>query len=160
MADPRETELDPDRHQRLARDLSALTAPPFDIPRRVDEAVLAQARETLAPSRLPRRASRRWLGWAAAAAAIGLVGWVACVLGPRPSAPPGARTGATVARSVATGDLDGNGRVDILDAFGLARALAAQTVPATADMNGDGLVDHADVEIIAIRAVRLDEGAG
>ncbi len=57
-------------------------------------------------------------------------------------------------------DLDWNGRIDILDAFALARRLESSDVPAGADLTGDGVVDRADVEAIAVRAVALPTGAG
>jgi hypothetical protein len=57
------------------------------------------------------------------------------------------------------GDVDGNGRVDVLDAFKLARFVES---PGGADMqwdiNGDGTVDSADVDAVAFSAVRLKEG--
>ena len=56
-------------------------------------------------------------------------------------------------------DIDGNGRVDILDAFVLARRLktSAAIQPAW-DVTGDGRVDVADVDAIAMAAVRLSKG--
>ena len=57
-------------------------------------------------------------------------------------------------------DLDHNGRVDILDAFHLARQLDADIAPAAGDINSDGRIDRADVEAIAMKAVTLTQGAG
>ena len=56
------------------------------------------------------------------------------------------------------GDLDQSGRVDILDAFALARQLDSDVVPTHGDFNGDGIVDRADVDAIAMAAVRLPDG--
>ena len=56
-------------------------------------------------------------------------------------------------------DIDGNGRVDILDAFRLARSIEARgPVDRKWDLNGDGRVDQADVDLVACAAVRLDQG--
>jgi hypothetical protein len=54
-------------------------------------------------------------------------------------------------------DLNHDGRVDILDAFQLARELRAGKKPAV-DLNGDGVVDERDADVIATRAVSLEKG--
>jgi hypothetical protein len=56
-------------------------------------------------------------------------------------------------------DLNGDGVVDMLDAFALARELARD--PASQprlDLNGDGVVDERDVQALAAHAVRLTPG--
>ncbi len=53
-------------------------------------------------------------------------------------------------------DIDGNARIDILDAFALARAAQAGKAPAAWDQNGDGVVNGADADVIARIAVALD----
>ena len=56
-------------------------------------------------------------------------------------------------------DLDHSGRVDILDAFALARRLASPgQIDLQWDMNGDGVVDERDVDVVARAAVRLPTG--
>jgi len=56
-------------------------------------------------------------------------------------------------------DIDGSGRVDILDAFTLARVLdERRAVERKWDVTGDGKVDRADVDAVAMSAVRLDKG--
>lgn len=55
-------------------------------------------------------------------------------------------------------DLDRSGRVDVLDAFLLARKLAAGTAGPEFDLNGDGVVDRRDVDLAANQAVRLPSG--
>jgi hypothetical protein len=53
-------------------------------------------------------------------------------------------------------DIDGNGVVDVLDAFALARKLRAhESLPAAGDFNQDGAVDDADVELVMAKAVDL-----
>ena len=55
--------------------------------------------------------------------------------------------------------IDGSGRVDILDAWALARRLRAPANGgAGMDVNGDGRVDRGDVDAVAMVAVRLDRG--
>ena len=66
-------------------------------------------------------------------------------------------TGGTSA--IAREDINRDGRVDILDAFQLARELGSGQKPAPGlDLNGDGVVDSRDVEIIAVQAVKLGKG--
>jgi hypothetical protein len=63
-------------------------------------------------------------------------------------------------------DIDQNGRVDILDAFKLARHIESAGSAEESlslrkqgwDINGDGLVNHDDVDTVAFAAVRLDKG--
>ena len=56
-------------------------------------------------------------------------------------------------------DLDRDGRVDILDAFAVARQLKqGGTRNLQLDVNGDGVVDERDVAAIAARAVKLEQG--
>jgi hypothetical protein len=68
----------------------------------------------------------------------------------------GTRARGTFARE----DLNHDGRVDILDAFDLARTLKTRpglTSPVM-DVNGDGVVDERDVTSLAARAVQLPKG--
>ncbi len=138
----------------LARDLAALGSRHFEVPGDIDDAVMAAARSALSERRRAGRNARRWAQWTAAAAGLGLVVWIGSLLSTRPV---GLRE---VSRQVASapGDLDRSGRVDILDAFVLARQLDSDIAPAAGDFNGDGRIDHADVDAIAMAAVRLTEG--
>ena len=53
-------------------------------------------------------------------------------------------------------DVDGNGVVDIRDAFVIARALRSTAAPPSRfDVNGDRVVDERDVELAAHAAVAL-----
>src|SRR6185369_1280179 len=53
-------------------------------------------------------------------------------------------------------DINRDGRVDVLDAFALARRIeTGGTLDPRWDINGDGRVDRADVNVIAARAVNL-----
>ena len=62
-----------------------------------------------------------------------------------------------IAQAADRHDLDGNGRVNILDAFVLARHVESAAVPRGQwDLNGDGLVDRNDVDLVAMAAVALN----
>lgn len=91
-------------------------------------------------------AVRRWAVWGGVAVTMIAVGALVWLGGdPRLAARPE--------------DLNGDGVVDMLDAFALAREL--QHAPAShpqPDLNGDGVVDERDVQALAGRAVRLDQG--
>ena len=145
---------DPQDLPDLARDLAALGSQRIEVPSDIDDAVMAAARSALSERRRAGRNARRWAQWTAAAAGLALVVWIGSLLSTRPV---GLRD---VSRQVASapGDLDRSGRVDILDAFVLARQLESGIAPAAGDFNGDGRIDHADVDAIAMAAVRLTEG--
>ena len=91
-------------------------------------------------------AVRRWAAWGGVAVtmiAVGALVWL------------GGRTSLTARPE----DLNGDGVVDMLDAFALAREL--QHDPASHpqfDLNGDGVVDERDVQALAARAVSLETG--
>ena len=138
----------------LARDLAALGRRDFEVPGDIDDAVMAAARSALSERRRGRFAARRWARWTAAAAGLAMVVWIGSVLTRQPVVQPTALRSA----ALTPGDLDRSGRVDILDAFALARQLDSDVAPTNGDFNGDGLIDHADVDAIAMAAVRLTEG--
>jgi hypothetical protein len=120
----------------------------------VDRAVLEAARNHLSP-RETRRAfqSRRWLFWPGIATACALLGWLTHHA-VRTVAPPSTATGV-----FAREDINRDGRVDILDAFALARQVRLRSGhEATLDFNGDGVVDERDAEWLAARAVVLEKG--
>lgn len=114
--------------EALRRLAERLRPPPLEVPAEVDRAILAAA------ARRPSRA--RWWVPAAAAAAVLL---------------------AVALRERVPGDVDGSGRVDILDAYLLALRLERGAgANARLDVNGDGVVDRADVERIARMSVAVD----
>jgi hypothetical protein len=94
----------------------------------------------------------RFMPWAAAAAAILLLAAI-----PQFFKQPA--TGPARDSAFARGDLNHDGRVDILDAFALARQLKqGETRNLQLDVNGDGVVDERDVATLAARAVKLGQG--
>jgi hypothetical protein len=144
---------DLDRHvsDRLRKDLRGLFEPPGAVPARVDKIVLDQAERRLAkPRRLIIRL--RWAAGVTAAAAVIALGVI--LLNPQSAIRNPQSVGPALAGERA--DVDGNGRVDILDAFRLARSIEAHG-PADPqwDLNGDGRIDKDDVDLVARAAVRL-----
>lgn len=127
-----------------------------EVPQAVEERILLEARRAADRTR-KRRTSMRRLRLAAAAAGILLALGIA-----RPWRYLANDRPHRYARSaVCAADIDGNGAVDILDAFTLARHLESRkpTKPVW-DLNGDGLVDYADVDAVAAAAVAIDGSKG
>jgi len=123
---------------RAAASKTALLVPPS-----TDEALLTRAREHFAEvRRRPNHFSRVW--WTAAAACIALAAIAGLSLFQR--------------THYEQADVDHSGQVDILDAFALARRLQQGSATGP-DMNGDGMVNKADVDAIAARAVKLKKGS-
>ncbi len=149
----------PDRpdHEALRRGLRSLYRAP-DVPAEVDDAILARARRELCGA--PTAATGPTISWGlgravALAASILLVVAVLAVwwVARRPASPDDTLT----ADARAAEDLDGNGVVDIRDAFLLARELeAGEPVASDRDFDGNGLVDCADVDHVAAVAVALE----
>ena len=142
-----ETPFDDELPSRLADALAGLyPAPP--VPGSVDERILNSARAHLARSAhwRRRRMALRWGGSLAAAAASAAAIFLFLH---HPEQKP-----------ALAGDVNGDGRVDILDAYlvahTLANAKAGQTLPATWDVNHDGVVDEKDVQWIANAAVHVN----
>jgi hypothetical protein len=126
---------------KFVEDIKKLYRASVSVPPEVDRAILDKASQKLILSR-KRIRILRWAGSVAAAAAIIIF---ACLLffNTRPT----------------PADIDGNGRVDILDAFKLAKQIQSATTPEKKwDLNGDGLVNKDDVDIVANTAVSLDKG--
>jgi hypothetical protein len=158
---------DPSRHSpedppRLAAALMRLHAVSANVPAERDEAMRRairthfdqMARESGETSR--RRRILPWLagagGLSGLAAAIALAIWLGRFASPpRTVTPP-----ATIARAQPA-DIDGSGRIDILDAFALARMLESNQASAAVarDLTGDGAIDQRDVDAIALQAVAL-----
>ena len=145
----------------FARDLKALLAPMSVIPPTTDQAILAHTRR----QRVGRRRKRLLLRWAVPpAAAAAVVMWVVF----NPFVTPDVEdsllfeaAGPLATRQLADHrDIDGNGRVDILDALALARNIKDNRVAEQPwDFNGDGAIDRQDVDTVAQSAVSLNKGA-
>ena len=173
---------------QLSEDLNALFKPASPVPPEIDRAIMDKARQHLV-RRSRQRTWLRWAGPAASAAAAAVIifavvsntgrqpgsavletakGPDSSVLIPDqvPAQPEmynsysvGTFKALKTARAHISVDIDGNGRVDILDAFKLARDIeSAEKTEMKWDINGDGFVNRSDVDFIAFAAVRLDKG--
>jgi len=146
----------------LHEDLRGLFNSGLSVPAEVDRAIIDVAH------RLLIRSGRRhpWPRWAAVAAAAAAVIIFAVVLETRFSRVSDTNSTSDksawapeAAKSGLAGDIDGNGRVNILDAFKLARRIeSAGATEGKWDINGDGLVNRDDVDFVAFAAVRLNKG--
>lgn len=55
-------------------------------------------------------------------------------------------------------DIDGNGRINIIDAYLLDRRLmGGEDLPEKLDLNGDGYINDADIKIVADTSVALEK---
>ncbi|MHC4509588.1 MAG: dockerin type I domain-containing protein [Planctomycetota bacterium] len=143
---------------KFSAELNSLFTPPLPVPPEVDRAVLDRVHKHFVRP-VPaegRRRRFRWAGlWRLAAAAAVVILAFSLDLTKEPG-PAMDQPALTKAQAV---DIDGNGRVDILDAFTLARRIeSAGSTEEHWDINGDGLVDVEDVDMVAFAAVRLDKG--
>ena len=141
---------------KLSADLNALFEPQVGVPPEVDRAVMDRAYKHLAPlqSGKGKRLRIHW-GWRIAAAAAVII--LAFSLDLTKQTGP-TTDSFSLSKAQAT-DIDRNGRVDILDAFKLARHIeSAGRTETEWDFNGDGLIDRNDVDVVANAAVRLDKG--
>jgi len=125
----------------LAVELKRAARPPSpEIPAEIDARIRAMAH-----GRSRRAAYFGWPGLVAAAASVLLAAGVLWGVRAR-------RTGLAM-------DIDGSGRVDIVDAYLLSRRLKSrEDVPSSWDVDRDGEVGEADVSLVARRAVALAEG--
>ena len=116
------------------------------VPLAIDEAVLGRASEHLKHHAKRRPHWKSLAPWAAIAASLTFGALCVHTLSKR-----GIKSASFVGE-----DFNRDGRVDILDAFGLARQIeSGATIEARWDINGDGQVSRADVQAIAVRAVSV-----
>jgi hypothetical protein len=147
--------LDPGSAPRLGQVLRAMHEMRKPVPGSVDDRILYEARTHLRRAEENKRVLRfpAWLAWAAAVVlGLGLI-FLLRWEGRSPAA-----------RVVMREDIDRNGQVDILDAFALALRLQqglrgdGQGGPDVNDVNTDGVFDQRDIDYVAARAVRLNQG--
>lgn len=136
---------------RLVRELKGTFGRPPAIPPELAALLQreVQARLRLASPPSPGRVQPfpRWLAAAAAIVAAAVVTWFPVGSGKR-----GLSQQA---------DLNGDGQVDILDSYQLARRLQqGRKVEPALDLNGDGVVDAKDVEVLTTRIVQLGKEKG
>lgn len=131
-------------------DLGVLFSTDKPVPPEVDRVIVGMGRRHLMASKRRRLPVLRWVG---AAAAVVLLALGLSFLGSE------TERSSELAGYVVRTDVDRNGRVNILDAFALARHVEGTDPKATKwDFNDDGSVDHKDVDLVAFAAVRLDKG--
>lgn len=152
-------DLDLQVSPKFAEDLSALFEFKHPVPPEVDRAVSERIHKHFVIEKTAEGERRRipWAAlWKVAAAAAVVIFAFSLDLTKKPD--PATNRRPVLDEAQAT-DIDLNGRVDILDAFKLARQIEnADHIETRWDMNGDGLVDHRDVDKVALAAVRLDKG--
>ncbi len=136
--------------EKLVAVLQRSRSEPIFVPPAVDETILRAARNHLAPETQARFRWRPFLSWLAAATAV-IVAVALHFARFNPSTP-------TNPAAFAKEDINHDGRVDILDAFAVARQLKHGPVSdRRLDVNGDGVVDERDTQMIATEAVKLDK---
>ena len=144
------SEIDPNPFPMLKAELRRLSDLPVAVAPEMDEAILAAARRSYR-TRLRRWAWARRLAVGAAAAAIIAIGIRLFVTTPNPAA-----NSLTHPQLAQVADINHDGKVDILDAYTLARHIARHDPLDHAwDINGDGVVDQKDIDLIASLAVQV-----
>jgi len=141
---------------RFSNDLKALFQPHVGVPPEVDRAVMDRAHKHFAPlqSGTGRRLRVHWAWRIAAAAAVIILAFSLDL-----TKQGGPTTDSFSLSETQDVDIDRNGRVDILDAFKLAKHIESAGPAETEwDFNGDGLIDRSDIDVVALAAVRLDKG--
>ena len=141
---------------KLSADLNSLFQPQVGVPPEVDRAVMDRAYKHFAGIKsIKGRILRIHWAWRIAAAAAVIIFAFSLDL----TQQTGPVTDSISLNETQVADIDRNGRVDILDAFKLARHIeTAGPVETEWDINGDGLIDRSDVDVVALAAVRLDKG--
>jgi len=157
---------------KFSEDLNTLFKPQFSVPPELDRAIMDKVHQHFIPKHWRHRIFRHISLWRVAAAAAVIIFAFSLNLTQEPG-PTTSQSNLVEAQAI---DIDRNGRVDILDAFKLARHIESadrtktnlSPVSSTGqalreqgwDINGDGLVDRNDVDLVALSAVRLDKNKG
>jgi hypothetical protein len=144
----RRDDEEPQAPRRLVAYLEELSTRRVFVPPTIDEAILRTAQQHL---RKPEPARKgfcfaRFFRWTLAMACLVLLGTMLLFLRPQ--------------TNYAREDLNRDNRVDILDAFQLARALQSVNPSSVQDLNGDGTVNQTDVDLLAQESVKLEKGRG
>lgn len=165
--------------QEVVAELKRQSASPVTVPADFDAAILADARMILSRSRpRPQRSRSGWRKWTLGTMTVGSLaaGLLVAAVWPwgnrqqelmeeriaesswaeeRATADAVAVASVQVERAVSQ-DIDQNGRINILDAFALARQMdSSHSGDLSADQNGDGHLDKTDIDLIAMSAVTL-----
>ena len=136
---------------KLSEDLNALFKPQFSVPPELDRAIMDQANRRLVQRHWRHRIFHHISLWRIAAAAAVII----FVFSLNLTQKPGPTTTSSIIVEAQAVDIDRNGRVDILDAFKLARHIESADAEKKWDINGDGFVNRKDVDLVASAAVSL-----
>lgn len=128
---------------------------PLDIPAEIDLSILSGARRSYQKRRRASMlATRIGVGLAAAA----MIAMAVRVFVPSSAVRAPVASSAQRLPLTQAADVNHDGRVDILDAYVLARKIARhETLDPMWDLNGDGAIDQKDVDLIAGLAVQSAE---
>lgn len=160
---PESTE--PNLPEEVTSELKRMFRPSIEISEAVDKAVMADAQNILAPGvrvspHRPAPGMGRWAFGLVAAGSLAAV--LVLVMLPNNPQPNGVAENAQSVEAmnstpeyVAKRDIDGNGRVDILDAYTLSRMIEDSTAGISKDQNNDNILDDNDVNLVAETAVTL-----
>jgi hypothetical protein len=132
-----------------------------EIPESVDDIVLGHIKEKGREIRRARKIVRLFPRWEWAAAAV--MGVLVCVVSFYLFFRPDRSVNTAFNKNIelmsaeqSPKDLDGNGRIDIIDAYIIDRRLASgDAMPEKMDLNGDGNINHADMVAIVNSAVSV-----
>lgn len=146
--------LDFQLSDEFKKDLGNLFKPGDSVPPEIDRAILDKATIRIFGRKKRYRIIRR-IGTVAATAAVIILAFSLDL-----SKKPKTQAPATSLAQTVSFDIDQSGRVDILDAFKLARNIESnQTgIERGLDMNNDGTIDRKDIDTVALAAVALDKG--
>lgn len=158
MPERDERQPEPTFPDRLAEDLRSLARVDLPVPGEIEDELVAMARGRLSRRGRMRLHVRR-AGPLAAAAGLAITAWIGLWWmrggGTGPVVPQPGR-----ARVASVLDIDASGRVDVLDAFIIARALhQGGMIDSAWDVTGDGTVSSLDVDAIAAAAVSIVKGS-
>jgi Dockerin type I domain len=141
---------------RLAREIRDLARVDVIVPSQIEDDLHAEALRRLSPRNVRRLRFGRGLRRAAplaAAAGLAMTAWVGFRAFNTSSSGPGPMVDPAPFLAM---DLDASGRIDILDAFLIARTIrAGGPLQGAWDVTGDNAVDQRDADAIAAAAVSL-----
>lgn len=147
------TEFDSQQFEKFKAALADLHGSGPEVPSELDWTILSDARRSFTARR------RKWImiqriGAGVAAAAVLAIAVRLYLPRFRSAAPPIQR-----AQLAQAADINHDGHVNILDAYIVARHIARhEPLDPAWDVNGDGVVDQKDVDLIAHLAVQVDRG--
>ncbi len=135
----------------FSADLNGLFKPQFSVPPELDRAIIDKSHQHFIPKHWRGRIFQHVSLWRIAAAAAVIIFAFSLNLTQK----PGPTTSQFNLVEIQAVDIDRNGRVDILDAFKLARHIESADAEKKWDINGDGFINRKDVDLVASAAVSL-----